>query len=60
MQVGELVARLRIDANQKGRETSRDDPAITFYDGRKEIVLVEVAPLTWEELVHWQLLREEA
>ena len=30
VQVGELVARLGTEANQKGREIEREDPAITF------------------------------
>ena len=38
------MARLGTDANQKGREIDKDDPAITFYEGVKEIVLVEEAP----------------
>ena len=40
------MTRFGTDANQKGSEIDKDDPAITFSEGVKEIVLVEDAPFT--------------
>ena len=58
-QVGEAPIRLGVEANQKGRDIEREEPASTFCEGVNDMVRVEAAPLDWDELTHPQPESEE-
>lgn len=51
--------RLGVEANQKGSDIEREEPASTFCEGVNEMVRVEAAPLAWDELTHPQFVSEE-
>jgi hypothetical protein len=48
------------EPNQKGMEIDKYDPVMTLTVGVKDTVREEAAPLTFEELVHEQEVREDA
>lgn len=51
--------RLGVEANQKGSDIEREEPASTFCEGVNEMVRVEAAPLAWDELTHPQFVSGE-